>query len=106
MDRETVINYETPLEKINKLEHKYRSSQTRNVFDLFRQNHKIKYEGDISKLFSEVKRNALQLAEKNLKLPDSCIVAKKREPTIYLVVMVCFFSVFKKKEKIKKIIKF
>ena len=76
MDRETVINCETPLEMINKLEYKYRSSHTRNVFDLFRQNHKIKFEGDISKLFSEVKRNSLQLAEKNLKLPDSCIVAK------------------------------
>ncbi|KAH7644609.1 retrovirus-related pol polyprotein from transposon tnt 1-94 [Dermatophagoides farinae] len=76
MDRETVINCETPLEMINKLEYKYRSSHTRNVFDLFRQNHKIKFKGDISKLFSEVKRNSLQLAEKNLKLPDSCIVAK------------------------------
>ena len=75
-DRETIFNCTTPLAMIDKLKNKYRSSKTSNIFDLMRQYQKIKFDGDVSKLFSEVRRNVIQMAEKELRMPDSFIVAK------------------------------
>ncbi|KAH7639802.1 hypothetical protein HUG17_3835 [Dermatophagoides farinae] len=75
-DRDLIFDCANPREMVEKLQLKYRSNDSKNIFELLRENRKITYDGSISKLFAEVRRNVLHLSEKDLKLPDSFIIDK------------------------------